>query len=651
MASNNILKMRLKGAKGAEKAPNGAAGKTAAKKQMQRALTEVKRIEKAEKLQERLLTRLQAQLTKAEATGDANGRAKMQAEVQEAFAALERIRANKSAAEDELRAAIAVVKGETPETFPDTGSLPAPETPVRAEGAGVDPLPVAPAHEDRAADPEAGAQDSALAVDYLETYPVNDPWAYVRVTATNPPLYTVHEVELTEGERELVNVIKTYLYETLDVGLTALQRPEDFLRERVELVLKEFGVEGSMNPDSMDKIMYYVNRDFVGYGKLDPLIRDKMAEDISADGPEIPLYVFHRNYGSIETNITFNREELDALIYRLSQRSGRHISMARPLLDASLPTKDRLQLSIGSEITTRGSTFTIRKFREIPFTPINLVEYGTFSMEMMAYFWMAVENGANILISGGTASGKTTALNAIAMFIPPESKIISIEDTREINLLHQNWIPSVTRQVEEGGHAIEMYDLLRAALRQRPEYVLVGEVRGVEAHTLFQAMATGHITMSTIHAESAATVVKRLTKHPIDVPLMLLDSLDIIAIQRQVKVGERSVRRCTKIIEVTGIDFEDEMLKTNELFTWRPDEFEFTGESRVFVKIMEKLNMSEEQLVEEFSRRRRILEAMKTRGMIDFKSLNRVLLDYCIDPEGTEQWVIQEQEAEAKEEQ
>jgi len=412
-------------------------------------------------------------------------------------------------------------------------------------------------------------------------------------------------------------------------------------------VLKEFGVEGSINPDSMDKIMYYITRDFIGYGTLDPLIRDKMAEDISADGPEIPLYVYHRNYGSIETNIIFDREELDALIYRLSQRSGRHISMARPLLDASLPNKDRLQLSIGSEVTTRGSTFTIRKFRETPFTPINLVEYGTFSMEMMAYFWMAVENGANILIAGGTASGKTTVLNAIAMFIPPECKIVSIEDTREINLLHQNWIPAVTRQVEEGGYAIEMYDLLRTALRQRPEYVLVGEVRGVEAHTLFQAMATGHITLSTIHAESATTVVKRLTKHPIDVPLMLLDSLDIIAIQRQVKLGDRPVRRCTKIIEVTGIDFEDEMLKTNELFTWRPDEFEFTGESRVFVKIMEKLNMSEEQLVEEFSRRRRILEAMRVRGMNDFQSLNRVLLDYCNDPEGTEKWIVQlEQESE-----
>ncbi|HDS45381.1 MAG TPA: secretion system protein E [Methanomicrobia archaeon] len=630
--------MRLTAAKGTQHAKGEVrTGGAVAKKQLLHALSESKRIEEAEKLQERLLTRIQTQLNKTEAKAEADERAKLQAEEQEAVATLERIRAKKSAAEVALRAAIAALKGETVE--PNPGETPVPDPVTVAPGDGV-AGGASPFASYLAA---GGARENAEAMGDLETYPVNEPWAYVHITATTPPIYAVHEVELSEGERELLKEIKTYLYETLDVSLTTLQEPVVFLRERVDRVLQEFGVNGSITQDNMDKLMYYVTRDFIGYGKLDPLIRDKMAEDISADGPEIPLFVFHRNYGSIETNIIFNREDLDALIYRLSQRSGRHISLARPLLDASLPTKDRLQLSIGSEVTTRGSTFTIRKFRETPFTPINLVEYGTFSMEMMAYFWLAVENGANILIAGGTASGKTTVLNAIAMFIPPESKIVSIEDTREINLLHQNWIPAVTRQVEEGGYAIEMYDLLRTALRQRPEYVLVGEVRGVEAHTLFQAMATGHITLSTIHAESATTVVKRLTKHPIDVPLMLLDSLDIIAIQRQVKVGERHVRRCTKIIEVTGIDFEEEMLKTNELFTWRPDEFEFTGESRVFVKIMEKLNLSEEQLVEEFSRRKRILDAMSARGMDDFQSLNRVLLDYCIDPAGTEQRVVPEE--------
>lgn len=615
MVSDELLEMGTKTVKGSGKAE----GKAAAKKHMLKALNEVKRIAKAEKLQAKAVAKKRANTKRAQTKGNSELITKTKSEEEKALAVLNKIRRAKTAAEAELRTAVAALKGDTVEATPGTpgasSSSLGPEIPV---------------------DIESQLHELEKGVDYLETYPVNEPYAHVVIEATNPLIYRVHEVTLTKGEEELLKEVKTYLYETLDVDFTGLIKPEEFLRKRVEGVIKEFALEHSLSPESMDKIIYYIHRDFIGYGKLDPIIRDKMAEDISADGPGIPLYVYHRNYGSIETNIIFDKEELDALIYRLSQRSGRHISMAKPLVDASLPNKDRLQLSLGSEVTTRGSTFTIRKFREVPFSPINLVEYGTFSMEIMAYLWMAVDNGANILIAGGTASGKTTTLNAIAMFISPESKIISIEDTREINLLHQNWIPSVTRETEEGGHSIEMYDLLRTALRQRPEYVLVGEVRGVEAHTLFQAMATGHITMSTIHAESADTVVRRLTKRPIDVPLMLLDSLDIIAIQRQVKIGDKAVRRCTKIIEVTGINFENETLKTNELFTWKPDVFEFTGESQVFTKIMEKLNIDEEDLVVEFTRRRRILEGMKARGMSDFQSLNRVLLDYNINPEETE---------------
>jgi len=474
----------------------------------------------------------------------------------------------------------------------------------------------------------------------IERYSVHEPYAEVRIVNSSPPLYEVVEPELSIGEEELLREIKNYLYETIDVSFARVTNPDEFLREKVEALMADLGTK--LSPQGMEKIMYYVKRNFIGYGKLDPIIRDKTAEDISADGPGIPVYVYHRKYGSIGTNVRFDKPELDAMIYKLAQRGGRHISMAKPLLDASLPTKDRLQLSIGSEITTRGSTFTIRKFKEIPITPIELIDYGTFSVEMIAYLWMAVENGSNILISGGTASGKTTVLNAVSMFIPPESKIVSIEDTREVNLLHQNWIPAVTREAEEGGRSIDMFTLLRAALRQRPEYILVGEVRGKEAYTLFQAMATGHITLSTVHADSADAIVKRLTKPPIDVPLMLLDSLDIIPIQRSVKVGNRRVRRCTQIMEVTGVDFENESLKTNELFSWRPDKFMFSKESNVFVEIMDKLNMDEHQLSEEFARRARILEWMRKKGMNDFQSLSRIIFEYNINPAEIEKQIKNE---------
>jgi flagellar protein FlaI len=305
---------------------------------------------------------------------------------------------------------------------------------------------------------------------FLEVYPVNEPYAYIAIIATQPPTYQVCEVALTKGEEELLKEIKMWLYEVINVDFASLDNTEDFLRQKIQEITKEFGIR--LDALSMEKLMYYVTRDLIGYGRLDPILRDKTAEDISADGPGIPVYVYHQTYGSLETNIIFNQDELDSLIYKLAQRSGRHISVARPLLDASLPSQDRLQLSIGSQVTTKGSTFTIRKFRETPFTPIDLINLGTISVEMAVYFWLAVENGFNILIAGGTASGKTTFLNSISMFIPPGCKVVSLEDTREINLLHENWIPSVTRDTEERG-SIVMFDLLRTALRQRPEYLLL----------------------------------------------------------------------------------------------------------------------------------------------------------------------------------
>ncbi|MBA7514303.1 hypothetical protein ES705_06328 [subsurface metagenome] len=614
----------MKAEKGEGKEEGKEEGITA-KGNLKKAMNEVRRIEKAEKVQEKIVEKKAAITEKAKQKGDSESAEKAKSDEDEARAVLDKIRADKERAGAELKNAIAGQKQKPDE---------------------INQREVALADTDRETEaseiPEQESEEKEEEVDVTETYPVNEPYAHIRIIDSALPLYEVREPELSGGEEELLKEIKTRLYETIAVSFAGVTNPDEFLREKVEAMVESLSME--ISAERMDKIMYHVRRDFIGYGKLDPIMRDKMAEDISADGPGIPIYVYHRKYGSIETNIVFDKAELDSLIYKMAQRAGKHISMAKPLLDASLPNKDRLQLSIGSEITTRGSTFTIRKFKDIPITPIELVNYGTFSVEMFAYLWMAVENGFNILISGGTATGKTTVLNAVSMFIPPESKIVSIEDTREINLSHQNWIPAVTREAEEGGHSIEMFDLLRAALRQRPEYILVGEVRGKEAYTLFQAMATGHITLSTVHADSADAVVKRLTKAPIDIPLMLLDSLNIIPIQRSVKVGNKRVRRCAQIIEITGIDFDNDTLRTNELFSWRPDDFAFTGESNVFVEIMDKLNMGKKELSEEFARRVRILELMRKKGMNDFQSLSKIIFEYNINPEEVEKRIEDEHE-------
>ncbi|MBI2869598.1 MAG: type II/IV secretion system ATPase subunit [Chloroflexi bacterium] len=540
-----------------------------------------------------------------------------------------------------------------PETGTKTAPEPEPAIPLAPPGQEAAPLPqYAGAKpgilkrllswrkkeaETSASPVNAGAEpetvEAAPSVPALETYLVNEPYASITLEASNPPRYVVGEAALTRGEESLLKELKTRLYEVIDIPYTTPEETTGYLRKRVEDMLRDFRIR--LEPERMGRIMYYILRDLTGYGKLDPIIRDKSIEDISADGPGINVYVYHRRFGSLETNVSFTRDELDALIYKLAQRSGRHISLARPLLDASLPTKDRLQLSIGDEVTTRGSTLTIRKFRETPFTPIDLINFGTISLEMCAYFWMAVENGFNILFAGGTASGKTSMLNALSMFIPVNSKIVSIEDTREVNLLHQNWIPGVTRE-GEGKRQIEMFDLLRSALRQRPEYLLVGEIRGREAYTLFQAMATGHFTLSTVHADSVEAVVRRLTKPPIDVPLMLLDSLNVVVLLGMVRIGENRARRCTGVAEIIDIDFENEMLRTNMVFSWRPDEFSFTGESRLFERIMRKLSMTEEQLSREFTRRMDILRILQERGVNDFHKIARVFFECNVNPQEAE---------------
>jgi flagellar protein FlaI len=600
---------------------------------------ELKRIEKAMKTQEKIVAMKSTSIEQARLQTTHGVLEQAISDEDRAIAVLERIRANKERAEAELKAA------ELKDAERKAAELRvAGIKPVELEDHDVDIE--TPVSEMEIPDLELEGEEGEDAI-FLERYPVNAPYAYVTITATIPPVYKVSEVKLSRGEAVLLEEIKTRLYESLDVNFKEIEDPNVFLKEKAKEIIKGI-LKRSLGSKSLNKVMYFITRDFIDYGKLDPVIRDKMTEDISVDGPDIPMYIYHRHHGSIRSNVMFNQQELDALIYKLAQRAGRHISLSKPLLSASLPNKDRIELSIGNEVTTKGSTLTIRRFKDVPITPVELVTYGTFSVEMMAYLWMAVENGFNLLVSGATASGKTTTLNALSMFIPPESKIVSIEDTREINLMHENWIPGVTRESEGAHGTIEMFDLLRSALRQRPEYILVGEVRGREAYTLFQAMATGHITLSTVHADSADAVVRRLTKPPIDVPLMLLDSLDIITIQRMVKVADKGVRRCVQVIEITGIDFDAGLLKTNELFNWRPDTFVFTGESKIFEDIMATLNMSEEELAEEFAHRVRIIEWMKMKGLDDFESLARILFEYNTDPGAVEKRMMMDEGIEPK---
>jgi flagellar protein FlaI len=390
------------------------------------------------------------------------------------------------------------------------------------------------------------------------------------------------------------------------------------------------------------RLQFYIVRDFLGYGAIDALMRDPMIEDISCDGPSIPLFLFHRQYESIKTNVVFPDEpSVDAFVIRLAQRCGKQISIAEPILDATLPDKSRLNASLSHEVTTRGSTFTIRKFRADPLTPTDLIRLGTFDPRMAAFFWFSMENGASILFAGGTASGKTTTLNAASIFIPPQKKIVSIEDTREINLPHENWIPGLTRQ-GFGGEVvagkvvgtIDMYKLLESALRQRPEYLIVGEVRGPEALTLFQAMATGHATYSTLHADSVPSAVYRLENQPINVPRIMLQTLGAIAIHQSTRVGNRMVRRIKEIVEIAGIDPETKDLLTNTVFQWDPatDTYSYTGKSNILDRIAERRSLNGDEIQQEWDNRTRVIQWMVDNGIRRLADVVNVISAYYSDP-------------------
>jgi flagellar protein FlaI len=485
-------------------------------------------------------------------------------------------------------------------------------------------------------------------IEVAEIYPVVDPFSFVRVTfnkETSEYVLDMIEPKLTEKEERLLDLIKDTFKRTLGyewVKLTELDK-EEYLEGSVESYIKSRGVR--INPLARKKIGYYITRDFVGYGRVDAIMKDENVEDISCDGVGIPLFVFHRKYESIKTGLIFNDEDaLNSYVVALGQRCGKQISVSNPILDGTTPEGHRVQATYSREVTTRGSTFTIRRFKEKPFTPVELVKFGTASPEMVAYFWLGVENGESAIIAGGTASGKTATLNSIALFIPPGAKVVTMEDTREINLPHDNWIPGATRtgvgeRDADGRMAgeIDMYDLVRASLRQRPNYIIVGEVRGKETYIMFQAMATGHTTYSTMHADSIKSMVNRLENPPINCPRILLTALRNVVIQTHARVGTDLVRRIKQVIEIVGFEPETNELITNTVYEWdqATDKFIYKGHSFLFDKIMEMKSLTHEEMMDEFNRRTDIVKYMVQKDVTDHRKLWGLINSYYKDPDKT----------------
>jgi len=479
---------------------------------------------------------------------------------------------------------------------------------------------------------------------FREVYPVEEPYVYVAIVkekGTQKIKYEVIEPTLLEEERKQLNEIKRILIEELDVNLKEIETKEkarEYLRRKFLKIVKDYRLK--IPPSSIDKLLYYLIRDFIGYGKIDPLMKDHLIEDISADGVNIPIYVWHRIYESMPTNVKFeSEEELNSFIIRLAYLAGKNISLASPILDASLPDGSRIQLTYGNEITRRGSTFTIRRFRVDPLTISDLIAFNTLSSEMAAYLWYIIENRASIIVAGGVASGKTTMLNCLSMFIKPEMKVVSVEDTQELNLPHENWIPSVVRagfgQEEGKAGAITLFDLLKAAVRQRPDYIIVGEVRGGEAYTLFQAMATGHLGISTIHAESVESVLQRLESEPMNIPKPLLTMIDTILVMLRTEIKGRPARRATTATEVVTLESKTKEIATREIFRWNPkgDRFRKVHPSYVLERNMEKFNLTEEEIERELKQRKVVLEWMVENKIRHYIEVSKVIREYYRDPE------------------
>lgn len=504
---------------------------------------------------------------------------------------------------------------------------------------------------DAATEPEKGLDRSSLnrmldesARNFVEVFPlrtgaINIYGAISKEEGVEGYRYVVIEPELSEKEKKLFAQLKELLIEEMDVDLRSIEtreKAEAFLASKVAQLARKYGL-GVPRP-TMRKLQYFFARDFIHLGKVEPLMLDPLIEDISCDGAKIPIYIWHRDYESIPSNLVFDGDqELDSFVSKLAYVSGKHISLAVPMVDASLQDGSRLHLTYGKEITQRGSTFTIRKFKADPFTIVDLIKYNTINAEAAAYLWYLIEKRMSMLIAGATASGKTTSLSCLSMFIVPGQKIISAEDTPELRIPHENWIQEVTRAEGSVGE-ISLFDLVRNSLRQRPDVIIVGEIRGKEAFTLFQAISTGHGGLSTIHADSVEAVFNRLTTEPMNIPRSLVGtSLDCIVLQLKLRIGDRSVRRIVGINEILGYDNRTNEMVMNEVYRWDPvaDRIYPTGRSRLVDKINLRYGIRPEEVRRDLEARKVFLEWLASKNYRSYKEVSAHVQEFYSNPYAT----------------
>lgn len=483
---------------------------------------------------------------------------------------------------------------------------------------------------------------NAATVSHL--YPVGDPiFIHVlREPGRLLPAYVAIEPRLDPAEERLYAELRSRVF-LRSPEVPVPERVEEYRRSLEELLGKLAGGSRGVlaprgfraSPEALDKLRYVLFRDIVEHGILEPVMRDIWIEDIHCVGCK-PLYVVHKIFGMMETNLRFPAQQaLDTYLETMTERMGRPVSDSHPIVDGALPNGSRINVMYGEAISVGGSSFTIRKFSDTPLSITQLIAWGTVGARIAAYLWLCLENGMSVFVSGETASGKTTTLNAILAFIKPKGKVLSVEDTPEVLPPHANWQQLLTRERGSAESRVTMYDLLKAALHSRPNYIIVGEIRGAEGAMAFQAMQTGHPTLSTFHASSVGKLIQRFSSDPISVPLPFMNNLNVVLIQMAVYVRGKMLRRVLAVEEIEAYSKQAGRVVTRQVFGWDPvsDKFHFSGRNNSYVLeglVAEKLGLENRRDVyAELDRRTVILEELVRRKEFDYARVCKLLFDYA----------------------
>jgi len=471
----------------------------------------------------------------------------------------------------------------------------------------------------------------------IDRYELNPPFSYALILYNNEKsdyLYFVDELKLNSEEEIIFQRLYHLIEESLESTDESKGAPN--FEDQLNIVMKE-NAKMFLNTSSasLEKVKYYLRRDVSGFSIIEPIMRDVNIEDVSCSGSNNPIYIWHRKYDSIPTNIQFTSEEkLNSFISRLVFRAGKHVSAAFPITDLALQGNHRISVLYQKEVTPKGTSFTIRKFRDDPYTVIDLIKYGTINLSIAAYLWMLIQEKMSFIVIGPTGSGKTTILNAILGLVDPEYKIFSVEDVSEININHENWFTLVSRSgFGLGGEGeIGLYDLIKAGVRHRPDYIVVGEIRGSEAYVMFQAMATGHGGLCTMHADSLESAIKRLEQKPMDIPPAYISLMNCAVVIKRIKekTTGQSSRRTTMISEIAN------NVPPFTAFSWNPKSDYFAenlSSSMLFQRMADATGRDLQQILEEHQKRITILKWMVESDIRNYKDVSELVGKYYRDPE------------------